>query len=51
MAKRTLNEWVDWLQARGRYTFRRDEALSISWLYLMAAYIFHLPQNNWVRGN
>ncbi len=28
MAARTLNEWVDGLQGRGRYTFRREEALS-----------------------
>lgn len=28
MAMKTLNEWVDGLQAVGRYTFRREEALS-----------------------
>ena len=28
MATRTLSEWVDRLQSKGRYTFRRDEALS-----------------------
>lgn len=28
MAAKTLGAWVDGLQAKGRYTFRRDEALS-----------------------
>lgn len=32
MAARTLDEWVDGLQARGRYTFQRNEAIDQSGL-------------------